>query len=106
MEHCEMCCNTLLKEKFYQVGLEKFYKTYLDTNKYPVFYKHALSMVSLFGNTYTAWAQNWHRTFKDDGRVIREPNSYRDKAYWKEEKFIIKATLSLKKVSNFFSIFI
>ncbi|XP_017794537.1 PREDICTED: general transcription factor II-I repeat domain-containing protein 2B-like [Habropoda laboriosa] len=52
MEHCEMCCDTQLKEKFHQVGLGEFYKTYLHKDKYPAFYKHALSMVSLFGNTY------------------------------------------------------
>jgi hypothetical protein len=51
MEHCEMCCDAQLKEKFHQVGLEEFYKTYLDKEKYPAFYKHALSMISLFGNT-------------------------------------------------------
>ena len=53
MEHCEMCCDTQLKEKFHQVGLKEFYKTYLDKHN-PAFYKHALSMVSLFGNTYAA----------------------------------------------------
>ena len=43
IEHCEMLCQ--LKEKFHQVGLEEFYKTYLDKDKYPAFYKHALSIV-------------------------------------------------------------
>lgn len=33
MEHCEMCCDTQLKEKFNQIGLEEFYKTYLDKDK-------------------------------------------------------------------------
>lgn len=37
-------------EKFNQVGLEEIYKTYLDTVKCPAFYKHALSMISVFGN--------------------------------------------------------
>ena len=54
MEHCEMCWDTQLKEKFCQIGLEEFYKTYLDKDKYLVIYKHALSMVSLSGNTYAA----------------------------------------------------
>ena len=52
MEHCEICFDTQQKEKFHQVGLEELYKTYLDKDKYPAFYKHALSMVSLFENTY------------------------------------------------------
>jgi hypothetical protein len=52
MEHCEMCCDTQLKEKFHQIALEEFYETYLDKDKYPAFYKHTLSMVLLFGNTY------------------------------------------------------
>jgi hypothetical protein len=43
---------TYLKEKFYQVGLEKFFNTYLDKDKYPAFYKHALLMFSLFVTTY------------------------------------------------------
>lgn len=34
MEHWEICCDTQLKENFHQVGLEEFYKTYLDKNKY------------------------------------------------------------------------
>ena len=54
MEHCDKCCGTQIKKKFHQVGLEEFYKTFLDKNKDPVFYKHSLSMVSLFGNTYAA----------------------------------------------------
>ena len=54
MEHCEICFDTQQKEKFHQVGLEELYKTYLDKDKYPAFYKHALSMVSLFRNTYAA----------------------------------------------------
>ena len=55
IEHCEMCCDTQLKEKFHHIDLEEFYyKTYLNKDKYPAFYKHALSMVSLFGNTYVA----------------------------------------------------
>ena len=33
MEHCEMCGDTQLKEKFDQVGLEDFYETYLDKDK-------------------------------------------------------------------------
>lgn len=45
-------CDTQLKEKFHQFGLEAFYKTYLDKDKYAEFYKFALSMVSLLGNTY------------------------------------------------------
>ena len=45
-----MCCDTQLKKKFHQVGLEEFYKTYLDKDKYPAFYKHGLSMILLFGN--------------------------------------------------------
>ena len=49
-----MCCDTQLKEKFHRIGLEEFYKKYLDKDKYPLFYKNALSMVSLFGNTYAA----------------------------------------------------
>ena len=53
MEHCKMCCDAQLKEKFLQVGLEDFYKTYLDKEKYPTFHKHALLMISLFGNTYS-----------------------------------------------------
>ena len=53
MEHCEMCCDAQLKEKFHQVRLEELYKTYLDKDKkYPAFYKHALSVVSLFGNIF------------------------------------------------------
>ena len=35
MEHCEMCCNTQLKEKFHQVGLEELYTMYLARGKYP-----------------------------------------------------------------------
>ena len=39
MEHCEMCCDTQLKEKFHQVDLEEFYKMYLDKDIfYPAFY--------------------------------------------------------------------
>lgn len=53
MEHCEMCCDAQLKEKFNQVSLKEFYKTYWDKQKYSAFYKHALSMISLFGNTNT-----------------------------------------------------
>jgi hypothetical protein len=53
MEHCEMCCDAQFKEKFNQVSLEEFYKTYLDEEKYPAFYEHAQWMISLFGNTYT-----------------------------------------------------
>ena len=41
-----MCCDAQLKEKFLQVGLEDFYKTYLDKEKYPTFHKHALLMIS------------------------------------------------------------
>ncbi|XP_063989608.1 general transcription factor II-I repeat domain-containing protein 2-like [Diachasmimorpha longicaudata] len=51
MECCEMQCDSQLKEKFNQVGLEEFYKDYFDKEKYPAFYKHALFMISLFGNT-------------------------------------------------------
>ena len=54
MEHCEMCCDTHLKEKFHQVCLEEFYKTYLVKDKYPAFYEHVVSMIPLFGNTYAA----------------------------------------------------
>ena len=50
-----MSYDTQLKENFHLVGLEEFYKTYLGKDKYPAFYKHALSMVSLFGNTYEAY---------------------------------------------------
>ena len=48
IEHDEMCCDSQLNV---QVGLKVFYKTYLDKDKYPAIYKHALWMVSLFGNT-------------------------------------------------------
>ena len=70
MEHCEMCCDTQLKKKFYQVGLEEFYKTYLDKDKYPAFYKHALSMVSLFGNTYFSGAHEAGRDRPVDRIII------------------------------------
>ena len=49
-----MCCDTQLKEKFNKVGLKEFYKSYLDKEKYPAFYKHALAMVSLCRNTNAA----------------------------------------------------
>ena len=39
IEYCERCCYTQLKEIFHQVGLEEFYKTYLDKDKYSAFYK-------------------------------------------------------------------
>ena len=45
IEHCEMCRDIQLREKFHQVGLEEPYKTYLDKDKFPTFYKHGLSMV-------------------------------------------------------------
>ena len=54
MEHCEICCDTQLKKRFHHVSSEEFYKSYLDKDKYPAFYKHAMSVVSLFGNTYAA----------------------------------------------------
>ena len=50
-----MCCDTQLKQKFHHVGFKEFfYKTYLDKDTCPAFNKHALSIVSVFGNTYAA----------------------------------------------------
>lgn len=51
MENYELECNLERKEKFEQVGLSEFYKTYLDKDKYTELYKQSEFMY-LFGNTY------------------------------------------------------
>ena len=47
-----MQCDSNLKEKFGQVKLLDFYKSYVSKVKYPGIYNHALLMSSLFGSTY------------------------------------------------------
>lgn len=75
MESCEIRCDAQLKEKFHQVGLEEFYKTYLDKEKYPAIYKHALAMISLFGNTYVCeqlFSRMKHIKSKERTRITDE----------------------------------
>ena len=52
MECIDMQCDSNLKDKFEQVSLLDFYKTYVSKEKYPGIYEHALLMSSLFGSTY------------------------------------------------------
>lgn len=53
MEICDLQCDTQMKDKFFAVPLEEFYRKYIDEHKYATIYNHALRMISLFGNTYT-----------------------------------------------------
>ena len=66
MEHyCEIFCDTQLKEKFHQGGLEKFYKT-----------RTRIKILS-FTNMVCRWFRyKKHLCAKDDGIVLRGPNSY------------------------------
>ena len=52
MECIDMQCDSLLKEKFGQVSLLDFYRSYVPKDKYPGIYNHSLLMASLFGSTY------------------------------------------------------
>ena len=52
MECIDMQCDSLQKEKFGQVSLLDFYRSYVPKDKYPGIYNHSLLMASLFGSTY------------------------------------------------------
>ena len=47
-----MQCVSPLKDKFGQVSLLDFYKSYVAKEKYPRIHNHSLLMSSLFGSTY------------------------------------------------------
>lgn len=52
MELIEIQCDNRLKQHYESHELVEFYSDYLPKQTYPVLYRHALRMVSLFGSTY------------------------------------------------------
>lgn len=77
MEVIDMQNNTDLKNVFFSVNIENFYKSYVSPEKFPLLTKNAKQMMSLFGSTYVCeqlfstmkLIKNDHRSRLSDARL-------------------------------------
>ena len=68
MELMELQCDTLLKQKYAEVGIPEFYK-FLSFDKFPKLCAFALRILAMFGSTYVC--EQFFSTMKVNKSAIR-----------------------------------
>ena len=68
MELMELQCDTLLKQKYAEVGIPEFYK-FLPSDKFPKLCAFALRILAMFGSTYVC--EQFFSTMKVNKSAIR-----------------------------------